>query len=102
MKTINFNLPLSDIKEDTKLNILDDLICEELTKLGYKVDFRARSDAKGVSAKLKVEKTYGYETEKKRIQLGLENTPHINARIIANGKMKRSRHDTQVYYMKEI
>lgn len=67
------------------MNILDDLICEELTKLGYKV-----------------EKAYGYETEKKRIQLGLENEPHINARIIANGKMKRSRHDTQVYFMKEI
>ena len=89
-------------EEDTKLNILDDLICEELTKLGYKV-----------------EKAYEYETEKKRIQLGLENEPHIdsracsdakgvsakpkiNARIIANGKMKRSKHDTQVYYMKEI
>ena len=80
---VKFKIP--NYKEATKLNILKDLIYEELTKLGFKV-----------------EKTYGYETKIKRQQLGLEKDHHIDARIIANGKMKRSRHDTRVYSMVKI
>ena len=76
---------IKEYKEDTKLNILKDRIYNELIKLGYKV-----------------EKTYGYETKIKRVQLGLEKDHHIDARIIANGKMKRSRHDTRVYSMVKI
>ena len=82
-KLVKFKIP--NYKEVTKLNILKDLIYEELVKLGFKV-----------------EKTYGYETKIKRIQLGLEKDHHTDARVIANGKMKRSRNDTRVYLMKKI
>jgi len=99
-KTVTFKI--KEYKEDTKLNILKDRIYNELKKLGYEVGFRARSDAEGVSAKLKIEKTYGYETKMKRIQLGLEKDHHIDARIIADNCYKRSRHDVQVYYMKKV
>ena len=82
-KIVKFNI--KEYKEDTKLNILKDRIYKELIKLGYIV-----------------EKTYGYETKIKRIQLGLEKDHHIDARIIADNCYKRSRHDDQVYYMKKV
>ena len=82
-KTVTFNI--KEYKEDTKLNILKDRIYNELIKLGYEV-----------------EKTYGYETKIKRIQLGLEKDHHIDARIIADNCYKRSKHDVQVYYMKKV
>ena len=82
-KLIKFKIP--NYKEATKLNILKDLIYEELTKLGFIVEI-----------------TYGYKTKIKRQQLKLEKNHHIDARVIANGKMKRSRNDTKVYLMKKI
>ena len=82
-KKVKFKI--KEYKEDTKLNILKDRIYKELIKLGYIV-----------------EKTYGYETKLKRIQLGLEKDHHIDARIIADNCYKRSRHDGQVYYMKKV
>ena len=82
-KLVKFKIP--NYKEATKLNILKDLIYEELTKLGFIV-----------------ETTYGYETKIKRQQLKLEKDHHIDARVIANGKMKRSKNDTRVYLMKKI
>ena len=82
-KTVRFNI--REYKEDTKLNILKDRIYKELIKLGYDV-----------------EKTYGYETKIKRVQLELEKDHHIDARIIADNCYKRSKHDSQVYYMKKV
>jgi len=99
-KTVRFKI--KEYKEDTKLNILKERIYNELIKLGYEV-----------------EKTYGYETKIKRIQLGLEKDhhidfrassgakgasakPNIDARIIADNCYKRSKYDVQVYYMKKV
>jgi len=82
-KTVKFKI--KEYKENIKLNILKDRIYKELIKLGYEV-----------------EKTYGYETKSKRIQLGLEKDHHIDARIIADNCYKRSKHDSQVYYMKKV
>ena len=80
---MRFNI--KEYKEDTKLNILKDRIYNELIELGYIV-----------------EKTYGYETKIRRVQLGLEKDHHIDARIIADNCYKRSKHDSQVYYMKKV
>ena len=82
-KKIKFKI--REYKENTRLNILKDRIYKELIKLGYKV-----------------EKTYGYETKIKRIQLGLEKDHNVDARIIADSCYKRSKHDSQVYYMKKV
>ena len=84
-KNKNVKFKILNYKEATKLNILKNLIYEELTKLGFIVEI-----------------TYGYETKIKRQQLKLEKDHHIDARVIANGKMTRSRNDTKVYSMKKI
>ena len=76
---------IREYKENARLNILKDRIYKELIKLGYIV-----------------EKTYGYETNIKRKQLRLEKDHHIDARIIAVICYKRSKHDSQVYYMKKV
>ena len=99
-KKIKFKI--KDYKEDTKLNILKDRIYKELTKLGYEVGSRACSDTKGVSAKPKIEKTYGYETKIIRDQYKLTKEHYIDARIIAAGRLKRSNNDVQIYRMKKI
>ena len=82
-KKIKFKI--REYKENAKLNILKDRIYKELINLGYEA-----------------EKTYGYETKIKRIQLGLDKEHQIDARIIAGNCYKRSKHDVQVYYMKKI
>ena len=82
-KKIKFTI--KEYKENTRLNILKDRIYKELIKLGYIV-----------------EKTYGYETKIKRKQLGLEKDHYIDARIIVDNCYKRSKHDSQVYYMKKV